>query len=861
MRRSLFDQYQPEEIKPPRIQPNFFARLAQFCFKNALWVVFFWSLLTIACVGYSIKILRSTESQPLSFSQSTNARTNANLLDANFPNLYGLSKITLSSTNPENVRLARKDLISKLEDRPELFATVLSPGSGNYYDTNGMLYVSAEKVQASVDYALSLRPLFTAIAEQPTTESLTTLVNEVQASIESGRDPQGLDALFSEAAKSVKALMKGVERPVDWTVVAGLAVDPAPLEARFLVVPKLGKNAEAAKFLKAAVLEVLRPYPDDKNKLFAVEEMGDTTDEIKSVAHSSKNIWPLVFLGSMLAMFVLFAVLGHGGLSAMVMVPALVTASISAATFAALLPRYVAPGWFVILSVALLTLNFSVHYAFAALEAFSAARARTSAVMLAGQRQGSAITWTLALMAAPWLAWALIGDRDLGAFAALAAISLLVGFVASLSLVPAIAALVPGPLRWQAAEWVQPVYDVLVYSGVWQHILKFTGGLAIVGALTGLWFAPTLFEVSSQPQVFAEKPVYLLAKNQQQVDDILLKLKLIPEVEHVQWLGTFLPSDVATKQKILASLSDQFSAITPVQSQDPATVRDQISSLLDSLQIITKSPATRPELALAAQEFRRSLELLYGTSDDREVVLFEKRMFGSFNVLVERAQALGKIAEPDFAALEPQLQNLFLSPAGVFRITVRGPKDLPPSQLAKLLFEASLPVVNPAMLQQTLSETAKSTTFKILGLTLTFGLFTLVLKFRQIANLLGRVFTGITAIGVVAAIAKLQHLSISVPDLLLYTIFLSTFLAATSAITDRRNDFRETDYTALQFAQSWLAPFTIASLALAGALIVSQPVSQILLQLAMISLLTAIVWDVVQRPILRWLKTRLPSAS
>ncbi len=851
MRRSLFDQYQPQDIKLPRIRPNAFARLAQFCFRNSTFTILFWVLLSIACIALSSQTMKPQGIAPLSFTESSSAANDMARLTANFPNLYGLSKITLSSGNSENIRLARKVLLAKLEDRPELFAIILSPGAGSYYDINGLLYLSPEQVQGHVDYALSLRALFSAIAERPNTQSLATLVNEVSASIELGRDPQGLDALFNEAAKSVQALMRGVERPVDWTVVAGLAVDPAPKEARFMIVPQRGKNAEARVFLATAVRDVIGPFLNDANKIVAVEEFGDSTDKTKSTISSPKNIGPAAAIATLLFIFVLFAVLGQAGLASMMAAPAFVTAAVATAMFAIVLPQNALSYWYVILSLGLCAIVFSARYSFSALAAFTATRTRTSAVMLAGQQQGGKLAWLWAIMFAPWAAWAVVGDIRLMTIAAVAGVSLAAGYVSSLTLIPAIAARIRGPIRWDAVAWMLPVYHDILALPFLKVLIRVLAVLAFLTAAFQLWSTPNMF---TKLKNFEERPVYVLASSPAEVDAILTKLKSIPQAAQVQWLGTFLPGDVLAKQRSLAALGDQFAPISPIQAQDPADIRDQVATLLGSLQAIATSPLTRPELAAAAQEFRRSLVLLNATSNDREIQLFEKRMFGSFNVLPERAKALSEIAVPNFDALGPQLKSLFLSPQGLFRLTVGASKNVSDSALATTLADAGFAVANPALMQSVTDQLIFRKTVTILIAVLGFTIMAMMSNLRSVARMTPTFVSMAMLAVLVSALAVWQRELINQQFLLLLTPTLAIFAAIAAYLYGQENKDGDEIAEAIEGSEMWLPTLLCAAIAAPCLFVNVQPLASILIEMAEMMLLMALILTVVQRPLSRWLQ-------
>jgi uncharacterized protein len=818
MRRSLFENYEPELARQPRLRPNFIALAVQFSARFATAIVLFWLVFTCACALYSINYVKINSFKNLNFSLTSKPARDMARFEKNFPNLYGLSSLTLSSKNAENIKQARKELQAKLEDRADLFANVLSPGAGNYYDVNGLLYLSSEQVKEHVDYALALRPLFQALAEQPTTDSLATLVNQVSVSIELGRDPQALDDLFREAAKSTQALMKGQERPVDWTLIAGLNADPSPNDAHFIVVPHPDMNDEAKAFLDKAIKDVIAPYSNRPDKIFVFEEVGSSDQAVEPPKSAAPNIVPLVVIATVLSAFVFFAMLGQFSLAAMLAGPALVTLSVASALTTLLLRDVALSFWLIILGLALCTLHFSARLTFASLEAFTAARSRTTALMLAAQKQGWVVLWLWPVMLAPWIGWAMIGDHTFALLTVVVALSLLIGCAASITLAPAIASLTSGSIQWTAAEWLVPVHETVFATPAWKYVVRGLLTLPVAAAAAGFWLSPHILRINEKLPSQLEKPVYVLAEAQTDVERILSQLETIPQAEKVQWLGTFLPSKFSEKQTQLIRLKDQFIPTTPSQPQDPLVLRDQISTLLASLQNIANSQATRPALAAAATEFRQSLELLSATSQDTEIALFEKRMFGAFNVLSQRAEALAATAQPTIDALDPRLKSLFLSDDGLFRITVTAKKGSSQSELASKLAELGLAVVNPTLVAKTKKAQTLRTSFIILAAA-GLGLLALAVGVRNLSRMLVFVISTAIIFGLAALLAVWRNAAAEPLPLLVLTITLSHLFAYCAILSLKKPISNRAVPEAIHATEAWVAPLLILAVALPSLLL------------------------------------------
>jgi hypothetical protein len=373
MRRELFDYITPS-APPPRLQPNVFARVARFSFRYAGFILLLWTMITTAFLAAGLLSPNPLPFKQLAFTSSTPASENLAALNHHFPNIDAMLTLTIANSDPGRLKLAQINLVAALEARKDLFDLVFAPGSGEYYDTHAMLYHATDEVKARVAYAKSLHPLFAALAEAPSTESLATLVSGVSAAIELGRDPQGLDALFVESGKAVQALMEGNNYPVDWTKVAGLNIDAQPKSTMVFAIPKPGANAKALDEISAV--------------LKALKKSGGTVSSLNQATHgiaAEKPVAPLprqyaaFAIAAVFIIFTLVALLGQFSLATMVFVPVLVTTTMSFGALRLGWPAEFAQLWPLLLGTGISALQLSTRLSFAALEALSISRSRSDA--------------------------------------------------------------------------------------------------------------------------------------------------------------------------------------------------------------------------------------------------------------------------------------------------------------------------------------------------------------------------------------------------------------------------------------------------------------------------------------------------
>jgi hypothetical protein len=257
------------------------------------------------------------------------------------------------------------------------------------------------------------------------------------------------------------------------------------------------------------------------------------------------------------------------------------------------------------------------------------------------------------------------------------------------------------------------------------------------------------------------------------------KLKEIPEAKAVRWLGAFLPQQVEEKQTVLSELKDQFPHITPLIPQNVDVLREHISTLQESLQAIGNATAARPQLKAAAIEFRQSLELLAATSENKEVLAFENRVFGSFNVLPERSQAFVDMDKPTFNSFDERLRSLFLAADGTLRLEVSPQAGVSNEDLARKLSAERFHVAHPILAIDGADLTRMQTYEMILALAMCLSILAVLIFTRSAQETIVFTFAVASLVGITFGYFKLVNVA---PELhhLLVCLFAIVFITLAS---------------------------------------------------------------------------------
>lgn len=759
-RQILFD-LAPHPEKPPKLQPNIFAKLARFSFRNAILVIIFWLAIISAASFLAFQSLQEQTQRPLLLETSSKAASDLQILESNFPQIKALTTITLNNSDPEKLKAVRTALLAQLEKQHELFDLVFAPGVGEYYEANEILYHGKSELEARVAYALSLKPLFSAIAEAPTAESLSTLVGEVSASIQQGRDPQGLDELFLQSAKSLQALMQGSRQSVDWSKIAGLSVDAIPTTAFILAVPKPGAESQALAFTS----DLIGNLTPQNGSAASVSQAHSGTELNDKTAPPAARGPLAIMMAIILMILVLSSLLGRTVLLMMVILPTLAAMATSVFCTTLFLPTGVLALWPLFLSIAVTTIMLATRSAFAAIDASATNLATETKSMLVAQNQGPGLIWLTAIATAVWSSALALMATPLAPIFGVASAGLFVGLMASLSLTPALCSRLSSRLIWPAAQWIDPLYQALFGNKAWSALARSAAVLLFFISMWAAYLAPQILKPNHDLGGF-DQPVNIIAANSTEAGLTLTKLKSVPQAKAVQWLGAFLPQDVEAKQTILAGLKDQFPLIGSLSAQTPEDLRDQISTLQESLSEIATQTATRPELRDAADEFRRSLELLSGTSNNIEIIEVENRLFGNFNALGARANALAAIEKPHIETLDKRLKSLFLSPDNIYRLEITPVDGVSNTKLADILAKQGFAVAHPSLVEQQNNASAIRQITSIIIYAIIFSLVIMGLAIGEVTGIASALLTfSVLALLLAGSIAYF-HLPLT-PELLL----------------------------------------------------------------------------------------------
>ncbi|MFN4142355.1 hypothetical protein [Aestuariivirga sp.] len=657
--------------------------MARFSAENRMILVLLYAVLALVMGGAAASVLRADpDARPRVTLDENTARLQA-ALDRQFPGIEQTFLALVESRDPETAREQALALASSLANRPDLFLSAFVPGTGAFYRDHALLFHDAADVRARVDQLLAMEPLYHAMAAAPDILGFAALVKEIGRAVEQGRSPPGLEAVLAAAAATTEAQVKGMARPVRWTVLAGLDGDVASQRWYVLAVPQPGAERQAAALARQA-----------SDGMQGVSWLWPRRALTATPSPMRDFVVPAA-LSVFLSLLLLAALLGSFRQTLAVMLACAVTLAATAAVAAAMGRPLDGATWSFALAVLAPVIVAGAMLAIAYGQCRARGLSAVQSVMLSAQRQGGLVSTAILLFAGVWVAWAVRQLPSLSQFAMIALVGCAVAWLLAMTLLPAAFALFSPMREEEPRHWLDETLDGPLSRHA-RNAMDVLAMLVLAAALFCAIFLPAMRfgerQLPSAPPPLLETPdsrgaVHILAPPGR-VPDLVAGLAKLPEVGAIRTASQFLPPDAAPKVAELRRLRD-LTPFDPVYRDPPEedALRQAFADLEEQLATIASGPATSEALRDAALRLRRAVQLYASAAPPaaERVAELERALFASLGEASASARRLATLREPQVADLDPRLLARFVSPAGEWRIEV-----MPRNGVGQLSFAAAL---------------------------------------------------------------------------------------------------------------------------------------------------------------------------
>lgn len=535
--------------------------------------------------------------------------------------------VVVKAPTPENAEQATTLLAQSLSKNPDLFPLVKQPDSGEFFERNGLLFEPLDDVKRSVEGLMKAQLLISTLASDASLRGVMTALSFAAEGVQARRIK--LDQLawpLSRADQTLNDVFSGKPATFSWEeLLQGQPLPPNRLRHFIEVQPVLdfkalqpGLKAEQAIRRAAADLDLQNkfgatigltgpvPMNDDQFSVIRSSALRDTLTAAFGVlivlwlALRSWKTISSVFLSLMV------------GLAATAAIGLAIVSSFNLISIA-----------FFVLFVGLgvdFGIQFSVRYR---AERYDHPDLR-EALRWAARKAGDPLALAAAATAVGFFSFLPTSYRGLSELGLIAGCGMLVAFFCSITLIPAMLALLnpPGEPAPVGFRFLAPLDDFLQRH----RIAVIAGTILVVLAGTPLLrhlqfdFNPidlqspdspsvvTYRELQSDPQTTVND-AEVLAPSLEQADATAKRLAALPEVSRTLTLTSFIPADQDQKIAALRNASQRLGrALNPPRIQPAPSDQEVVAAIQRTAEDLSRAAGN--ETGPAAESARHVSDLL-----------------------------------------------------------------------------------------------------------------------------------------------------------------------------------------------------------------------------------------------------------
>jgi hopanoid biosynthesis associated RND transporter like protein HpnN len=180
-----------------------------------------------------------------------------------FPQLSDTIVVVLDADTPERAVSARKSLAYRLSKESKLFKTIYEPGGGDFFEKNGLLYLSTEDLENLADKLANAQPLLAFLSQDPSLRGLFSVLGMALSNTEFKEISGGnLNFLFDELSKAFDGVISSHPYQISWETLMLGPEETADQRRQFIIlqpyidIAKLSTDEVSLKTIRRLVKEL-----------------------------------------------------------------------------------------------------------------------------------------------------------------------------------------------------------------------------------------------------------------------------------------------------------------------------------------------------------------------------------------------------------------------------------------------------------------------------------------------------------------------------------------------------------------------------------------------------------------------------
>ncbi len=552
---------------------EFTARLVRLSVKNPTIVILLYLILFAAAAIYAVKHFAITTDTTQLISEHVRWRQLESDLNRTFPERAGLTLVVIDAPTPERADQAAGELTARLAKETSAIRSVRRPDAGEFFDKNGLLFLSTAEVQKRAEQLLAAQPFLGALAADP---SLRGLANVMSLMAKGVRDKETtFDAILkplTSLAQVFEDIDAGRSGDFSWQTLITGGDDKLESKRRLVLVQPvldysaLEPGAASSQAIRAAARDLkLTPEHGIRVRLTGAAPLAD--EEFATVADGAALNGVLTVLT---VLFLLRLALRSFKIIAAVFVCLVIGFAMTAAIGLLLVHALN------LISVAFAALfvgigvDFGLQFGVRYREERHLLDKSADALVMTGLNAGSPLALAAASVAAGFYSFLPTEYRGISELGVIAGTGMLIAFATSVTLLPVLINLArtPPEANSMGYRFLAPLDDFMARHRI--AVLVVTAVVSIGGLplLTKVRFdfnplnlrshavesVATFLDLAKDPGT-SPNTIEILAGSPSEAAALAEKLRQLPEVDRALTIASFVPADQDAKLEQIQDLS------------------------------------------------------------------------------------------------------------------------------------------------------------------------------------------------------------------------------------------------------------------------------------------------------------------
>ncbi|MBY0612473.1 MAG: MMPL family transporter [Beijerinckiaceae bacterium] len=633
--------------------------------------------------------------------------------DKAFPQRSGLTVIVIDAKTPEQAEQAARALDVRLKTLPSVIQTVDRPDGGEFFNRNGLLFLSKADVTKTVNQLLAAQPFLGSLAADPSLRGLMSTLSLMALGVsEKETTFDAILAPMKKIADGLEAAGAGKTTPFSWReLLTGQPSKPKDLRRLVLVRPILDFSAlepgqAASEAIRSAARDLgLTPENGVTIRLTGNVPLAD--EEFATVADGAalnSTVTVLVVIFILWMALRSFKIIGAVFIS--LMVGFALTAAIGLMLVSALNLISVA---FAVLFVGL-GVDFGLQYSVRYREERHIHADTRTAILGAADKSGSPLALAAASVAAGFYAFLPTEYRGLSELGLIAGTGMIIAFLTSITLLPALLSLFRTPDEPQSMgyKFLAPVDHFLARHR--KAVLVATAILSIGGlpllAKVRFDFNPinlrsvevesvsTYLDLERDPTT-SPNTIDIVSPSLNEAARVAETIGKLPEVEQVVTLASFIPDDQDEKLEQIQDMAVLLEpTLTPPEIK-PAPSDGEVIEAMKKASTALAAAAKTSE-GRGADEAQRLADILAALAAAPQAARQRAAavMLPGLQLVLDQTRDLMKAEPVTFDTLPADLKDDWLTKDGKARVEIFAKGDSNNNDVLKRFVDAVRTVSN-----------------------------------------------------------------------------------------------------------------------------------------------------------------------